>query len=469
MASLKGEQGQQGIQGLQGEKGDKGDKGDQGITGETGTGVSKVEIIEDKLVITLSDDTVINLGNVKGAKGDKGDKGDTGADGNDGVGISAVVIDTDGHLKITLTTGVTTDLGNVKGADGQDGVGIDEIYIQDGNLYVKKTTDTTAVNLGSVKGEKGDKGDKGDTGPQGPQGPAGNDGVDGKSAYDMAVKNGFEGSETEWLASLAGRGIVKTEISGTNFIVYYTDSTSETHDLSDMFGDPNEKEVLAYILLDDGTYGVKADGIAKYEVTTIKIPETYNGVAVTQILAEGFKDLTLLQTIVLNDNITVIGANAFYNCASLTSISIPETVTEIGNSAFYDCRSLSNIILPSQITSIGQGTFYNCVSLTTISIPENVKSIGVKAFSQSGLTTVEISGTWTYSVKNITGQVTSSDAGPYAQTYTAESMTFTWNCANNINNAKYLNGSSALSVYQRYGGYEYQFSALPANYELKKK
>lgn len=29
-------------------------------------------------------------------------------------------------------------------------------------------------------------------------------GYDGKSAYEVAVKNGFEGSETEWLASLKG-------------------------------------------------------------------------------------------------------------------------------------------------------------------------------------------------------------------------------------------------------------------------
>ena len=32
----------------------------------------------------------------------------------------------------------------------------------------------------------------------------GKDGKDGKSAYQIAVENGFEGSETEWLASLKG-------------------------------------------------------------------------------------------------------------------------------------------------------------------------------------------------------------------------------------------------------------------------
>ena len=33
----------------------------------------------------------------------------------------------------------------------------------------------------------------------------GKDGTNGKSAYDLAVENGFTGSVTEWLASLGGR------------------------------------------------------------------------------------------------------------------------------------------------------------------------------------------------------------------------------------------------------------------------
>ena len=53
--------------GVPGPPGEKGDKGDPGV------GISKVEIISNELVITLTDDTVINLGNVKGEKGDKGD------------------------------------------------------------------------------------------------------------------------------------------------------------------------------------------------------------------------------------------------------------------------------------------------------------------------------------------------------------------------------------------------------------
>ena len=55
------------------------------------------------------------------------------------------------------------------------------------------------------KGElKGDKGDKGDPGAPGNDGMDGADGTNGKSAYNIAVDNGFTGTETEWLESLTG-------------------------------------------------------------------------------------------------------------------------------------------------------------------------------------------------------------------------------------------------------------------------
>lgn len=44
-------------------------------------------------------------------------------------------------------------------------------------------------------------GPEGPEGPQGPQGQQGPIGADGLSAYEVAVKNGFVGTEEEWLNS----------------------------------------------------------------------------------------------------------------------------------------------------------------------------------------------------------------------------------------------------------------------------
>lgn len=63
------------------------------------------------------------------------------------------------------------------------------------------------------QGEQGIKGDQGEDGPAGPTGHKGEkgdtgengiNGADGFSAYELALQEGFEGTETEWLFSLAG-------------------------------------------------------------------------------------------------------------------------------------------------------------------------------------------------------------------------------------------------------------------------
>ena len=54
------------------------------------------------------------------------------------------------------------------------------------------------------RGPQGLKGDMGPAGPEGPQGLPGEAGLDGKSAYEIAVENGFVGTEEEWLESLVG-------------------------------------------------------------------------------------------------------------------------------------------------------------------------------------------------------------------------------------------------------------------------
>lgn len=69
---------------------------------------------------------------------------------------------------------------------------------------------TKAIKASMLKGQKGDTGATGPIGPAGPQGPEGQpgkDGVigkDGKSAYQIAVDNGYKGTEAQWLASLKG-------------------------------------------------------------------------------------------------------------------------------------------------------------------------------------------------------------------------------------------------------------------------
>ncbi|MGV4839263.1 hypothetical protein ACSMEA_05845 [Stenotrophomonas maltophilia] len=117
------------------------------------------------------------------------------------------------------------------GTAGKDGASAYEVAQKNGYAG------SEAEWLGSLKGDKGEKGDSGlagadsivpgpagqdgrdgadstVSGPTGPAGqdgkdsmvpgPAGQDGAAGSSAYELAVKNGFQGNESTWLDSLKG-------------------------------------------------------------------------------------------------------------------------------------------------------------------------------------------------------------------------------------------------------------------------
>ena len=96
------------------------------------------------------------------------------------------------------------------GADGKNGKSAYDLAVENG--YVG-TVEQWLASLIGAQGEKGDKGDTGSVGAQGEKGDKGDAGVagvngfngsNGKSAYDLAVENGFEGTVEQWLASLKG-------------------------------------------------------------------------------------------------------------------------------------------------------------------------------------------------------------------------------------------------------------------------
>lgn len=107
----------------------------------------------------------------------------------------------------TITIGLPSTGNGVAGPRGEKGYSAYEVAIKNGY------TGTEAEWLATLKGEKGEKGEPGVNGIDGKPGKDGVDGVngaDGKpgttglSAYELAAKNGFSGNESAWLASLKG-------------------------------------------------------------------------------------------------------------------------------------------------------------------------------------------------------------------------------------------------------------------------
>lgn len=92
------------------------------------------------------------------------------------------------------------DLKIDRNADNLDGGKITTITLDD---FKKQLND--AINEAEKKAVPGKDGKDGAQGPQGEPGPAGKDGQPGqpgKSAYELAVDQGFSGTESQWLESL---------------------------------------------------------------------------------------------------------------------------------------------------------------------------------------------------------------------------------------------------------------------------
>ena len=224
LASLKGEKGEQG---LPGEKGDTGSQGIQGIQGR------------------------------------KGEKGETGAK-------------------------VEPGIQGVAGETGESGASAYEIAVNNG------FNGTETEWLASLKGEKGNPGPqgiqgvKGESGPQGIQGEDGADGQNGLSAYEIAVNNGFIGSEAEWLASLKGEkgepgdasissgGITKSEVStmideALNDAILNGVPGESAYEVAVSNGfEGTEEEWLASLKGDTGKQGIQGEtgpsGASAYEI-----------------------------------------------------------------------------------------------------------------------------------------------------------------------------------------------------------
>jgi hypothetical protein len=102
-----------------------------------------------------------------------------------------------------------------------------------------------------------------------------------------------------------------------------------------------------------------------------------NGInyVVTAIDNNAFGNCTELETVVIPDNVVIIGDEAFLNCNNLRVVKLGKNIKKIGSSAFLSCTKLQQINLPNTLTEISKHAFANCSSLEKIVIPDNIKNI----------------------------------------------------------------------------------------------
>ena len=136
---------------------------------------------------------------------------------------------------------------------------------------------------------------------------------------------------------------------------------------------------VIYDVSADGTYAV----VVAYSGSSakVRIADTYEGLPVTTIYDNAFKNVYTITSVIIPDSVTTIGDHAFYWCSNLTSVVIGNSVTTIGDSAFSECSKLTSIVIPDSVTTIGGSAFSYCSDLTSVVIPDSVTTIGGLAFS----------------------------------------------------------------------------------------
>ena len=137
-------------------------------------------------------------------------------------------------------------------------------------------------------------------------------------------------------------------------------------------------EVTLGSLVEDGVVGRYVAG--DEENSTIKKVVVSEGIAT--LYDRTFRRFYALEEVVLPSTLTTIGAEGtgvFQTCTSLKSIVLPENLTVLGNGTFYGCSSLESVNIPAGVTRIEE----NCLretALEEIVFHEGVTYFGAQAF-----------------------------------------------------------------------------------------
>ncbi|MDE6410500.1 MAG: leucine-rich repeat protein, partial [Muribaculaceae bacterium] len=138
----------------------------------------------------------------------------------------------------------------------------------------------------------------------------------------------------------------------------------------------NKRSSLKSLILGDNVKIIGSSAFAGCGgLTSVTIPNS-----VSEIGSSAFEYCSSLTSVIIPNSVMSIGSSAFKNCSGLTSVTIGNSVTEIGSSAFYGCNGLTSLTIPNSVISIGSEAFYGCSGLTSVTIPNSVTSIGSDSF-----------------------------------------------------------------------------------------
>ena len=152
---------------------------------------------------------------------------------------------------------------------------------------------------------------------------------DGNYEYNFYDTEELYGVYIDRIYDVKTKVIVKERINDLNVVMLQNPENAvelSGGELKNIFGHPS------------GYYAVEEGG---------KVP--------TKFYNETFNDVT--ETVILPDELKIIGAYSFFDCRKLSKINIPDGVEKIGDYAFYKCRFLKSVELLATVSEIGVNAF----------------------------------------------------------------------------------------------------------------
>lgn len=138
--------------------------------------------------------------------------------------------------------------------------------------------------------------------------------------------------------------------------------------------------VFTFVPNSDGSGYTLTDCISEYS-GKVTVPKEYNGLPVTAIGTDAFRDCTGITSVVIPDTVTSIGGSAFRGCTNLTEIVLSANITSIPGAMCYGCTKLETVVIPEGVVNIGGYAFSSCTSIKTVVIPDGATNIGGNVFT----------------------------------------------------------------------------------------
>ncbi len=154
-----------------------------------------------------------------------------------------------------------------------------------------------------------------------------------------------------------------------NWNRFFGDNPIGWHDYNVIWVDSVAVSNFIFELNEDNvSYSVK--GVKGIE-GEVKIPPVYNGLPVTNILEDGFRQMSSITALYLPSSLKTIGDGAFAECSNLSSIAFNEGLEKIGRYTFGS-TALTEVHIPSGVTHLGEEAFSFCKSLRTAYVPNTI-------------------------------------------------------------------------------------------------